>query len=131
MKGEDTLSAILAALQHVDGYFVCEGPDGEEYIIAPKSFVDLNDTVSHSETQLRLEPVREAIDTPEGLAKINHDLALARDMTEAIAEDFDDLGIASEPEYSLSPESDGPAMPPPRRVRFEPIRGDLPPELQE
>lgn len=130
MRGNDTLTAILAILKELDGYFVFTDEHDEEFVIAPRHKVTIVDSAVTKEQQLRLEPVATpfASDMHESLLEdMNRAIALTRDTEQDVA--FDDIGVAvGEYESSVEVSSD---LPPPRRVRFEPLRGDLPPELQE
>ena len=119
----------MAILKELNGYFVLTDDNGEEFIVAHRDQVGL--AKSASETQLRLEPTPSPkTETTESfLEDMNRAIAMTRESE--LDASFDDLGAAVgaeyEPEHEPSPEG----LPPPRRVRFEPIRGDLPPELQE
>lgn len=128
MRGNETLRKVVDILQELDGYFTFSDGRGEEYIVArKKDAASLMGQANEPEVQLVLPPSPPTtVNTADELLdRINADIALYQEAQEQ----FDDLAIPSE-ETSASTEETVP-LPPPRRVRFEPIRGDLPPELQE
>ncbi|MBI4021885.1 MAG: hypothetical protein HY372_00855 [Candidatus Andersenbacteria bacterium] len=118
-----TLDTLLTALRGLGGgYFVLRAEDGEAFVVMPKSEFDRLDKQAGShEVQLTLpadagmaggavrSTQREA---DEVLERINREIALYQ-----AGKEQDD---ALEDELIKSP-----------AVRFEPLRGDLPPELQE
>ncbi|MEX2055039.1 MAG: hypothetical protein WD972_02555 [Candidatus Andersenbacteria bacterium] len=136
MRGNDTtLAHILAALRSVGGYFTFRDSDGEEYVIMNRQEFAAAHKPDPSEVQLTLESV-EPRPTPipstdELLERINRDIALFRSQLDEeaseIAIEITDESNETDDDQRLMESS----YPPPRRVRFEPIRGDLPPELQE
>ena len=118
------IEAIQKVLRELGGYFVWEAADGEEYVMLSRQ--DFDQRVSKAEdTQLGLlSRVPASNDAPRWTAddmldKINRDVALYQlQRAEEEEEQGDD---AVEP----LPPIQG------KRVTFEPLRGDLPPELQE
>lgn len=132
MRGNTTLDNIIDVLRELGGYFTFTDATGEEYVIMRKQDMGhLPSPANQSEVQLVLPPSPTlSVNTADLLLdRINRDIALYQEAQEQ----FDDLAI-TEDETDITPETstEGTApVPPPRRVRFEPLRGDLPPELQE
>ncbi len=129
MRGNEALNQITAILRDLGGYFTFVDEMGEEYVIAPKkSFaITPGSSSAEPEVQLSLPPAENIPTIPtahELLDRINQDIALFR----AAQDQFDDLEILEEEESTPVTEVQ---LPPPRRVRFEPLRGDLSPDLQE
>jgi len=126
MRGNETLDNVATLLRELGGYFTFIAQDGEEYIVAAKkdvSRIGRSDQVQ-PELQLPLPPAASnQFAANELLDRINRDIALYQ----AVQEQFDDVDIVVEDNAAPNPAP----TPPPRRVRFEPLRGDLPPELQE
>lgn len=134
MRGNETLANIAAILHDTGGYFTFRGEDGEELMVIRKSDVPgLDAAQSSAQLQLSLPPPPPGASLPsadELLERINRDIALYHE-AQAQSEEFDDLAIPDEEEKMSPPYQPAAPLPPPRRVRFEPLRGDLPPELQE
>lgn len=136
MRGNDTtLAHILAALRSIGGYFTFRDSDGEEYVIVRSREFTAAHKPDQSEVQLTLESVEPRPNsipsTDELLERINRDIALFRSQLDEEANELA-IEITDESnEIDDGQRSMGGSYPPPRRVRFEPIRGDLPPELQE
>lgn len=129
MRGNEALNQLTAILRDLGGYFTFVDEMGEEYVVAPKKSFALTPGSSSSEpeVQLSLPPAENTPVIPtahELLDRINQDIALFR----AAQDQFDDLEILEEEENTPLTDSQ---LPPPRRVRFEPLRGDLSPDLQE
>jgi hypothetical protein len=117
MRG-NPLPLILEALREVaGGYFVLRDGD-EEYVIMPRREFEANGGNHEKEVQLPL-PERE-VNLFEISDDINREIALYQ------AGQFEEA-------TKLDPwvEEDGDDEEQGKRVRFEPLRGDLPPELQE
>ncbi|MEX0649902.1 MAG: hypothetical protein WD200_02795 [Candidatus Andersenbacteria bacterium] len=125
----DELVPALNVLRQLGGSITFVGDDGEEYVIARKA-----DMAAEQETQLTLPSasavsaaIRRNVDNIEEdvLERINQDIALS------VGHGEEDFGHMSEEMDEAGDEMfDGPT-PPPIRVRFEPLRGDLSPDLQE
>ena len=109
---------MVAALKEARGYFVWRDSDGEEYVIMSRREVDQR-AGSEEETQLGL---LNPVSADDMLNKINHDLALYQLQREEEENGEDEIA-----DDSLQP------LPPlaGKKVKFEPLRGDLPPDLQE
>lgn len=110
---------ILKVLKEHGGYYVLSDSEGEEFAIM--RMADLED---ESEKQLELAPreVEEMEPTAEDLLeRINRDIAMYQSQEQ-------------EQEHASDTEADVPDIPrppvPPRTVRFEPLRGDIDPDLQ-
>lgn len=120
---KDVLAPVLGVLKDLGGKFVFTDDMGETFVITTKR--ELKKYQEKEQQQLPLpgpaaldKAVREHV--PEGMQQdimnqINRDLALAAaDEGKPL---FDDLAI-----------QDGGVF---KKVRFEPIKGDLPPSVQE
>lgn len=131
MRGNETLNQITTLLRELGGYFTFIAENGEEYIVAAKKDVTVfgSSNKAESELQLPLPPAtanQAAAAANELLDHINRDIA----MYQAAQEQFSDDELTDGEVIIFNPGNMA-AQPPPRRVRFEPLRGDLPPELQE
>lgn len=140
---EDVLESALAVLKEVGGYFVFKDETGEQFVIMDKGeFDDLSKVSSKKGKQLSLSSTlldsakeqkkeeeldlvdaeKDKVSVDEILEKINRDIALYKLLQEE--EEIDVMeGVEEE-------EIDEPVLIS-QKVRFEPLRGDLPPELQE
>lgn len=130
MLAGDTLLKVIEVLKETGGYFVFRDEFGEEYVIAKKKDFGVANH-SNSEKQLSLpttsslaKAVQETADrmdkTPDFvLESINRQIAKYND--EQREQEIDDLSL----EAAALPKNKG------KHIRFEPIHGDLPPELQE
>lgn len=127
MRGKrEEFAPILSALRKFGGYFTFED-EGDQFVVVLKK--DAARLAAPPETQLTLTPKEKAGVVPDAnWEEVNHDIALFQEPSSPALEE-DDLNVpwaeASAPSVSAA------ASPAPRRIRFEPIRGDLPPELQE
>ncbi len=110
----ESLPLVLAALRQLGGYFTFKDELGEEYVVVRKAdfMPSAAENQANEDVQLALTAVQ---DLAEDIDSINQTIALLGLEDQDEAEDV----ASAEP------------MAPPRRVRFEPIKGDLPPELQE
>lgn len=147
--GEDVqaaLAPVLRVLSQLGGYFVFTNPQGEQFVVSSKEEFEARREKEKTERQLPLTAVhttqRPRMDEEEivdiiasSVDMLNREIALSKEpQDEQIG--MDDLGleIGEEPQVvedgSLQREYELPSIPP-LRVKFEPIRGDLPPELQE
>jgi|GEM_PF-3452523 hypothetical protein len=124
MHDSHKLLNIVEALEHLNGYFVIP-VDGEELVVLRKEEFDKLKE-NKQEVQLELEDaVHEETVTPEEnqekIDLVNQELAMNQEKA-----DYD----IQEPEVELEEDEDLGAGPR-TKVRFEPIKGDLSPELQE
>lgn len=121
MANESKIQAAFEALKQLGGYFVWSD-EGEEFVLIRK--VDFDEiTRGSAEVQLELDTIEETEPFPNSdsayIDKINQQLATQYNNNEAALLDFDDIEEeATDQEVR-------------KKVRFEPIRGDLSPELQE
>ena len=118
------LSPVLRVLRDLGGKFVFTDDDGETFVIMSKSEL-VKIKQKEEQQQLVLPPagavekaVREHVPVDlerDVIERINRDIALAHSEEEVAT---DDIGIQMD------------AIPA-KTVRFESLKGDLPPELQE
>ena len=130
MSLESLLTHVLAALREVGGYFVWRAEDGQEYVIVSRrEFESRSRSVRDTQLDLLDAPTAAAPWTADDmLEKINHDLALYQLQRENEAEQ----SLDEVPGKSLDGTQGKPFdVTQGKRVRFEPLRGDLPPSLQE
>lgn len=114
------LEPITRVLKQYGGYFTFSDEEGNEFVVTSG---DEFRSGTATETQLPLPAVPNELasqkaQAEEALEKINREIALHQ--LQLSEENFDELTPA--------PADD---LRPPLRVRFEPLTGDLPPELQE
>lgn len=130
------LSPVFEALKQFGGYFVLADETGQEFMIAPKETAGITARSPGGEKQLPLPPaamrsfkVKAAAN--ELLERINREIALYQ--LQRTDEEVDDIGLpeAEIDVIEVSTMDADAADRPPLRVRFEPLKGDLPPELQE
>lgn len=122
-----TLAQVVAVLRELGGYFVWRDASGEEFVILAKR--DFEGRLQAQEEQLDLlkdartaSPTTQIRTADDMLEKINRDLALYQLQRED--EEMED-------EFPLPPKDKPFDTAQGKRVRFEPLRGDLPPDLQE
>ncbi len=131
---KDELAPALRVIKQLGGSILFTDDEGEEFVIARRRDVEKKS----KETQLELPSSRAVANAIRKnlpgeidetvVEQINRDIALAAGMSTEEAEES--LEAVEESEDDLSPDYIRPA-PPAVRVRFEPIKGDLPPQLQE
>lgn len=135
-----TVAPVLRVLSQLGGYFTFSDAQGEQFVIASKSEFEKRQRGGEaSQRQLPLSSARRRDDQPESadevLETINREISEYHMKQEDELED--DLALAEEDsEPSLVEDKNEQQeyrqpLPPPVRVKFEPLRGDLPPELQE
>lgn len=122
------LALVLAALKELGGYFVWKDAAGEEYVIISRGDFERRLAVS-AEEQLDLlnrtayrETAAKSRTADDMLEKINRDLAQYQ-----LQREEDGINLT----YPLPPSTMAAASKQGKTVRFEPLRGDLSPELQE
>lgn len=131
---KEALEPVLRVISQLGGQFMFTDAQGEQFVIARKTDFEAakKQGPAVTEHQLPMSAARrESADELDGvLGRINREIALFLALQEEeVANTFDDeVDDVAADEMSNEPEV---PMPPPVRVRFEPIRGDLPPELQE
>lgn len=114
---ENVFSQALAALKELGGYFVWRDEAGEAYVILSKQEFDRRQKAEDPEVQLSLPAVPQEeneIRADHVLERINREIALYQ--------------LRQQEDQMIEPESE--QLEKPARVRFEPLRGDLPPGLQ-
>jgi hypothetical protein len=117
MWGSEGWQAVAKALVELGGYFTFKDAVGHEFVIMRKEdFVPPEDTEG-ADRQLSLPaaPAEPLVSAEDVLERINRDIAI----------------FQLHQDEEIEEEEGDDDMEPPRRVRFEPLRGDLPPELQE
>ena len=132
---------VLEVLRETGGYFVFRDEGGEEYIVARRRDFDGKKQPEAAERQLPLpsasslaaavrQTARRLDKTPEFiLDSINREIANTYE--EELERELDDLSVEAAGQGGLTATSAGSRQARGKRVRFEPIHGDLPPELQE
>ena len=140
---KETLQPILSILNDLGGTFSFTDEDGNQFVLASKEAFE-NQQVQPHEQQLTLpqaetvsRAIRKHIDSSlqdDVLDRINRDIALAYALKQELEEEevLDDVTEQGEDEMlfvpSIPPGSHDAREP---RIRFEPLRGDLPPDLQD
>jgi hypothetical protein len=121
MVNDSKIEAALEALRQLGGYFVWSD-EGEDFVLIRKQDFD-GITRGPTEVQLELDTIEETEPRSRNesayIDKINQQLAEQYETDEAALLDFDDIDEEAVDQGIR------------KKVRFEPIRGDLSPELQE
>lgn len=121
MANDSKIQAAFEALRQLGGYFVWSD-EGEEFVLIRKEDFD-QISRGPAEVQLELDTVDETEPSPTSdsayIDKINQQLATQYNNDETDLLDFDDI------------EEEATDQGVRKKVRFEPIRGDISPELQE
>lgn len=118
------LSKILEVLAVVDGFFVLRGPDGEEYVVGRRAA--FNEAVSPAEQRQLALLGNEEMTLPEDSVPIDEEWSSVGDIMTNSAP-----GAEMAEMEPLEHEDDLDIPRSAKKVSFEPIKGDLPPELQE
>ena len=141
MLAGDTFPKVLEVLRQTGGYFVFRDDSGEEYVVARRRDVDGKSAAQASERQLPLpsasslaavvrQTARRLDKTPEFiLDSINREIANYHE--EEMERELDDLSVEAAGRDGWAATSAGSRQARGKRVRFEPIHGDLPPDLQD
>lgn len=117
---KDVLGPVLRVLKGLGGKFVFTDSDGDTFVLMSKAELT---RVRQKQEQLPLPPARaveaavrqHAPDIAEDVIEaINRDIALSQNQPDVAGDDF-----------SL------PLAPPAPKLRFEPLKGDISPDLQE
>jgi hypothetical protein len=130
------LETVVSALRELGGYFVWRSDDGQEYVILSRREFEARSRISR-DTQLGLldhapatEPAAAPWTADDMLEKINRDLAIYQLQQEEI--ELEEGAEEDTNQLPLAPRAGQPFdTAPGKRVRFEPLRGDLPPSLQD
>lgn len=148
---KDTLAPLLRVLRDLGGKFSFMDDEGNQFVLASKEALEegaalrqaQDKQLSLPQAQSVARAIRKHVDSSiedDVLERINRDIALAAnaeqdDMDEA--EEGDDLAELSEEEISAEDDlGDSYVFPPsshvpkPPIIRFEPLKGDLHPDLQ-
>lgn len=135
MFKEEILEVAMSVIAKTGGYFVFSGKGNKQYVLSgKKDFDKLQPEERQSQLSLNVETVKkskdesvdmvkreeEKVSADEILGRINRDIALYR-----LQEEEDMVLDVEEVEMTSK------QIEPKQRVRFEPLKGDLPPELQE
>lgn len=136
MKKEAILEQAIAVLEELGGYFSFKSASQREYVLIGKAELEkLQQAVKEVQLAFPADRAlsREQLTADDLLEKINRDIAVFQLQQEEdeMAEEPVVEEVFIEDMAQIEEEQEMSAMPPPRRVRFEPLRGDLPPELQE
>ena len=116
----ETLAPILRVLKDLGGQFVFSDDEGNEFVIAGrKEFEKRKEKQGKLELAGSHETLLVSTDDEEDdiTELVNQDIAMSREIDD---ETVDDLGLISEH-----------PKPPTVRVKFEPLNGDISPDLQE
>lgn len=135
------LAPLLRVIKQLGGKFVFTDNEGEHYVI---SQADSRKSIGDNQKQLLpardvvAKAIRKHISVPvdeETIMRVNRDIALMNLQSD---DQEDDLAASGQKMPGLNEDKEfnhiysaGRPKPPPLRVRFEPIKGDLPPTLQE
>ncbi|MFH1354077.1 MAG: hypothetical protein ABIH36_02215 [bacterium] len=120
MRKKD-LSQALVSLRELGGYFVFKDEVGEEYVLLSKREFDGRQASDEPEVQLSLADAPKLETEARAdyvLERINREIALYQ-----LRQQEDEMAEMTDEEAEQLERG--------ARVRFEPLRGDLPPELQE
>ena len=129
------LEAIASVLQKLQGFFTFS-TGGDEYVVVRKDYFDQL-RVGGAEQQLTLPVTPSALEPPAYLEQHDGEEESEDwvpepevDSSAAIADSEDDLGLhqhtaLDDMQFNLPADMGG------IKIRFEPLRGDLPPDLQD
>lgn len=141
---KETLQPILNVLNDLGGTFSFSDEDGNQFVLASKEAFEKKQEAKPQEQQLTLpqaetvsRAIRKHIDNSlqdDVLERINRDIALAYALKQELEEEeaLDDVTVSLDDDLLFTPKlSESGETAQESRIRFEPLRGDLPPELQE
>lgn len=129
---KESLEPILSVLKDLGGKFSFMDEDGTRFVLATEEAlaaewaeveIDVEQQLTLPQADMVSQAIRKHMETPiedDVLERINRDIALAyaSEQETGEADEIDDL--AAQPDY-----------PKPPRIRFEPLKGDLHPDLQD
>lgn len=117
MRGNVLIESVVAVLREMGGYFVLVVANEEYVVISKRDFEQMRGGFE-DEVQLELPSTEDAIarDDSDVLERINRDIAMFGSQYEEQESEIIEEEVKEET---------------PARVRFEPLRGDISPELQE
>ena len=138
---KDTLAPLLRVLRDLGGKFSFMDDEGNQFIIASKDALedgaalrqDQDKQLSLPQAQSVARAIRKHVDSSiedDVLERINRDIALAAsaEQEEEEIDELDNLGETDDGDaYVFVPSSN---IPKPPHIRFEPLKGDLHPDLQ-
>ncbi|MDA1168873.1 MAG: hypothetical protein O3A36_00880 [bacterium] len=140
---KETLQPILHVLQDLGGTFSFTDEDGNQFVLASKEAFE-GQQVKSQEQQLTLpqaesvsRAIRKHIDISlqdDVLDRINRDIALAYALKQELEEEeaLDDVTVSLDDDMLFTPKiSENPEAAHDSRIRFEPLKGDLAPDLQD
>lgn len=112
------LTALAKALKTTKGYFVLPTAEEELVVIRKEEFDKLNESKQEVQLELETTPISEAEPDihEDDLELVNQELAMQQEN-----QDNYDPNVMEE-QLEVGPR---------KKVRFEPIKGDISPELQE
>jgi len=122
MVNDEKIRGLLQALKQLGGYFVWQA-DGEEYVLISKKEFDV---LKKPVTEIQL-----GFSVPEETeSKLREEAAYLDQVNKQLADQYEeDEADMLDDIDEIEDEPAGEGMR--KKVRFEPIRGDLPPDLQE
>lgn len=137
MSTKLSLEAIAGILQDVKGWFTFSTAAGEYVVIKQEDFTALRAGALEEQLSLPVTPTQKISDY-SGLDDENSEPDVAIwlsgldvDSSAAIADEVDNLGLGDRQEAFDAERFLGDRDRAGIKVRFEPLRGDLPPDLQE
>lgn len=132
-----SLEAIAGVLREVKGWFTFSTPEGEYVVIKQADFAALRAAANEQQLALPVTPTQKLSDY-SGVDEENSEPDVAIwlpeldvDSSAAIADEVDDLGFGDSHESFEAERLLGARDRAGIKVRFEPLRGDLHPDLQE
>lgn len=147
---KDTLAPLLRVLRDLGGKFSFMDDDGNQFVLASKEAMEedivlrqaQDKQLSLPQAQSVARAIRKHVDSSiedDVLERINRDIALAAsaEQEEEGIEELDDLAEVGDEEVSTDDDlgdsyvfPPSPHVPKPPLIRFEPLKGDLHPDLQ-
>jgi hypothetical protein len=132
---KETLQPILGVLRDLGGKFTFMDEEGNQFVLASKEALEHHEEAREAQPQLLFpeaatvaRTIRKHVDSSlpdDVIDRINRDLALAAASEQEDEEDeIEELIDQEEKQSSYT-------APKPPKIRFESIKGDLAPELQE
>lgn len=132
MMSLEPLQKAFDALKELGGYFVIRDEAGEEFIVMHRADMSTAGKSAEKENERQLSLAQAPVITgaDEVLERINEELALYQ-LQQAEQRFLEDIETAAEDSEEDNIEAEDTTQAPPVRIRFEPLRGDLPPDLQD
>lgn len=140
---KEELAPLLSVIGQLGGKFTFMDEQGNQFVLASREVFE-GEQIKAQEQQLALpqadtvaRAIRKHIDSSlqdDVLDRINRDIALAYALKQELDEEvMDDLAAVSEDDNAAEDTTEFSSnrnIPVPPRIRFEPLKGDLSPELQ-